>query len=398
MKILVVNAGSSSLKYQFIDMENETVLCKGNCERIGLSGTISHKVPGRDPYKAEYPMPTHNEAIALVLSLLTDPEKGVIAGIDEIDAVGHRIAHGGEKYRKSTLIDDEVLQYLEGIVPINPLHGPPAIAGMRACIAQMPDTPQVGVFDTSFYGDIEDYRYIYPLPYEYYTEKKIRRYGFHGTSHRYVSNRAAEVVGKDLKDLKIITCHLGNGSSVTAIKNGVAIDTSMGFTPQEGVMMGTRSGSFDPTVLTYIMKTEGLSAEEAENLINKQSGMLGISGISSDARDVADAAHAGDKRAILAQKMIGNSVKRLIGAYYAELNGLDLLIFTAGLGEYDEDIRRYACEGLDALGIKIDVEKNDHAPRGEEFELTAPGATVRTFILPTNEELMIARDAAALAK
>ncbi len=397
MKILVVNAGSSSLKYQFIDMENEQVICKGNCERIGISGTITHKVPGRDPYKAEVAMPTHNEAIGLVLSLLTDPEKGVIANIDEIDAVGHRIAHGGEKYRKSTLIDDEVLQYLEGIVPINPLHGPPAIAGMRACIAQMPTTPQVGVFDTSFYGDIEDFRYIYPLPYEYYTEKKIRRYGFHGTSHRYVSKRAAEVVGKDLKDLKIITCHLGNGSSVTAIKNGVAIDTSMGFTPQEGVMMGTRSGSFDPTVLTYIMKTEGLSAEEAENLINKQSGLLGISG-HSDARDVADLAHAGDKRAILAQKMVGNSVKRLIGAYYAELNGLDLLIFTAGLGEFDEDIRRYSCEGLDALGIKIDMDKNDHAPRGEEFELTAPGATVRTFILPTNEELMIARDAAALVK
>lgn len=396
MKILVVNAGSSSLKYQLIDMENENVLVKGLCERIGTSGCITHKVPGADVYKAEHPMPTHNEAISLVLSLLTDAEHGVISSIEEIDAVGHRIAHGGEKYKKSTLVDDEVLQYLEGIVPINPLHGPPAISGIRACMAHMNGTPQVGVFDTSFYSEIEDFRYIYPLPYKYYEEMKIRRYGFHGTSHRYVAARAAAAVGKDIGELKIITCHLGNGSSVTAVKNGVAIDTSMGFTPQEGVVMGTRSGSFDPSVLTYIMKNEGLTAEQADDLINKQSGLLGISGISNDARNVEEAANAGNERAKLARKIVANSVKKLIGSYFAELNGLDVLVFTAGIGENDSDIRRMVAEEMEALGIKIDENKNANAPRGDEYEITAEGATVRTFILPTNEELMIARDAASL--
>lgn len=398
MKILVINAGSSSLKYQLFDMENENVLVKGLCERIGTTGCITHKITGAEPYKTDYPMPTHNEAIGLVLSLLTDAEHGVISSIDEIDAVGHRIAHGGEKYKKSTVVDEEVLNYLEGIVPINPLHGPPAILGIRACMSQMENTPQIGVFDTSFYSDIEDFRYIYPLPYKYYEEKQIRRYGFHGTSHRYVASRAAAVVGKDIKDLKIITCHLGNGSSVTAIKNGIAIDTSMGFTPQEGVVMGTRSGSFDPSVLTYIMKTEELTAEQADNLINKESGLLGISGISNDARNVSEAAHSGNKRAILAQKIVANSVKKLIGSYFAELNGLDVLVFTAGLGENDNEIRSMICSELDALGIKIDSNKNDNAPHGEEFELTADGAAVRTFILPTNEELMIARDAAEFVR
>lgn len=398
MKILVINAGSSSLKYQLIDMENESVLVKGLCERIGTTGCITHKVPNATPYKTDYPMPTHNEAIALVLSLLTDAEHGVISSIDEIDAVGHRIAHGGEKYKKSTLIDDEVLEYLEGIVPINPLHGPPAILGIRACMSQMNGIAQIGVFDTSFYSEIEDFRYVYPLPYKYYEEKKIRRYGFHGTSHRYVAARAATAVGKDIKELKIITCHLGNGSSVTAIKNGIAIDTSMGFTPQEGVVMGTRSGSFDPSVLTYIMKTEGLTPDEADDLINKQSGLLGISGISNDARNVSEAAQKGDKRAILAQKIVANSVKKLIGTYFAELNGLDVLVFTAGLGENDNEIREMICSELDALGIIIDKEKNDNAPRGDEFEITAKDAKVRTFILPTNEELMIARDAAEFVK
>ena len=396
MKILVVNSGSSSLKYQLIDMANEKVLVKGICECIGTAGSLTHNVPGSQPLKADHPMPTHNEAISAVLALLAHEKYGVLSSIDEIDAVGHRIAHGGEKYKKSTIIDDEVLEYLEGIVPINPLHGPPAILGIRACLSQMGNTPQVGVFDTSFYSDIEDFRYIYPLPYNLYEEKKIRRYGFHGTSHRYVSARAAAAVGKDIKDLKIITCHLGNGSSVTAVKNGIAIDTSMGFTPQDGVVMGTRSGSLDPTVLTYIMKTEGLTVDEAEDLINKKSGLLGISGISNDARSIDEAAKAGNKRAILAQKMVANSVKKLIGMYYAELNGLDVLVFTGGIGEHDEMIRHLACDELDALGIKIDEDKNNNAPHGVEFELTAESATVRTFIIPTNEELMIARDAAEL--
>lgn len=397
MKILVVNAGSSSLKYQLIDMENESVLVKGLCERIGTTGSITHKVPGAAPYSTDYPMPTHSEAITLVLSLLTDKEHGVISSIDEIDAVGHRIAHGGEKYKTSSIIDDEALEYLEGIVPINPLHGPPAIAGIRACMAQMKNTKQVGVFDTSFYSDIEDFRYIYPIPLEYYEEKKIRRYGFHGTSHRYVSARAAKAVGKDIKDLKIITCHLGNGSSVTAIKNGIAIDTSMGFTPQDGVVMGTRSGAIDPTVLTYIMKNDGITADEMDDIINKKSGLLGISGISNDARNVDEAAKSGNKRAALAQKMVANSVKKLIGTYYAELNGLDVLVFTAGIGEHDEKIRKMVCDEMDALGIVIDDDKNN-SPKGDEFEISGDGAKVRTFIIATNEELMIARDAANLAK
>ena len=398
MKVLVINAGSSSLKYQLIDNETQEVLVKGLCERIGIDGKITHKVPGREPYKAEFAMPTHNEAIGLVLKLLTDDEKGVIASIDEIGAVGHRIAHGGEKYNKSTVIDDEMIQYLEGIVPINPLHGPPAIAGIKACMAQMPQVKHVGVFDTSFYANIEPFRYIYPIPYKYYEEKKIRKYGFHGTSHRYVTNRIAEILGKDIKDLKIVTCHLGNGSSVTATKNGIAIDTSMGFTPQDGVVMGTRSGAVDPSVLTYIMKTDNISAEEMDNIINKQSGILGISEISSDARNVEELALAGNERAILTQRIVGNSVKKLIGAYIAEMNGIDVLIFTAGVGENDFAIREYSCDDMENLGIAIDKELNKNAPRGKEVELTAKGAKVRTFIIPTNEEVMIARDAADLAK
>lgn len=400
MKVLVINSGSSSLKYQLIDMENENVLAKGNCECIGGrdGGKVTHKVPGRENYKAEIPLPGHAQAIALVLQLITGDDTGVIGDIGEIGAVGHRIAHGGEKYKKSSLIDDEMLSHLEGIVPINPLHGPPAILGIRACLEQMPGIPQIGVFDTSFYSGIEEFRYIYPLPLEYYEQNKIRRYGFHGTSHRYVAARAAQLSGRPIEELKIITCHLGNGSSVTAVKNGAAIDTSMGFTPQDGVMMGTRTGSIDPTVLTYIMKTENMSADELDELINKKSGLLGISGISNDARSVADAAHDGNPRAQLAQKMAANSVKRLIGAYFAELNGLDALVFTAGIGENDDDIRALVCEDMEALGIKINEEKNRSAPRGEEYEITADGMPVQVFIIPTNEELMIARDAAAIAE
>ncbi len=395
MKILVVNAGSSSLKYQLIDMENETVLVKGLCERIGTAGSITHKVKGATPYEMEYPMPSHKEAIGLVLSLLTDAEHGVIASVDEIDAVGHRVAHGGEKYRTSTIIDESVLKYLEEIVPINPLHGPPAIAGMRACLEQMADKTQVAVFDTSFYADIEDFRYIYPLPLEYYEKYKIRKYGFHGTSHRYVAAKVAHTLGKDIKDLKIITCHLGNGSSVTAVKNGIAIDTSMGFTPQDGVVMGTRSGALDPTVITYIMKNDNLTAEQMDAVLNKQSGLLGISGLSNDLRNIGDAAKNGNDRAILARKMLANSVKKLIGTYFAELNGLDVLVFTAGIGENDKDIRQMICADMDALGIAIDETKN-MTSKGDVFEISDANAAVRTFVVATDEELMIARDTAAL--
>lgn len=397
MKILVVNAGSSSLKYQLIDMTDESVLVKGLCENIGTKGNITHKTGDGRKYEADYPMPTHKQAISLVLKLITEGEYAVISDISEIGAVGHRVAHGGEKLRRSTVIDDEVLNYLETIVPINPLHGPPAILGMRACIDLMPTTLQVGVFDTSFYGEIPDYNYIYPIPYSFYEEDRIRKYGFHGTSHRYVMARTAEILGKDLKDINMITCHLGNGSSVTAEKGGVAIDTSMGFTPQDGVVMGTRSGAMDPTVVTYIMKNKGISAEEAENLINKKSGILGVSGVSNDLREIAAEAEKGNYRAELSRKMLANSIKKLIGAYTAELNGLDVLVFTAGIGENDAKVREMVCENLEYLGIKFDVNANMSAPRGEEAVLSTADSKVKVLVVPTNEELMIARDTASIA-
>ncbi len=394
MKILVINAGSSSLKYQLFDMETGDVLAKGLCERIGAGGTITHKRPGKENYSAEVDLPSHDEALALVLDLLVSPEYGVLASIEEIDAVGHRIAHGGEKFRASQPIDDEAINYLESIVPINPLHGPPAIKGIKACKKLMENTPQVGVFDTSFYADIEDFRYIYPIPYELYEEYKIRRYGFHGTSHRYVAAEAAKMLGKDLKDLKIVTCHLGNGSSITACKNGTAIDTSMGFTPQEGVPMGTRSGTIDPSVIPYIMKAKNLTAEEAEDLINRKSGLLGISGISNDSRNVEDAAKEGHYRSMLAVKMLANSIKKYIGSYIAEMNGIDALVFTAGIGENSDMLRRMVCEDMGYLGIQIDENTNATMPRGSAADISAEGAKVRTLVIPTDEEYMIALDTA----
>ena len=396
MKILVVNAGSSSLKYQLFSMDNEKVLAKGICECIGNGGMLTHKRPGKPDYKLDVDMPSHDGAVELVLRLLADAEQGVIGDVSEIDAVGHRVAHGGENYIRSTVLNDEVLKGLEELNPINPLHGPPILKGIRACMKYMKNTAQVGVFDTSYYSDIADFRYIYPLPYELYTDKKIRRYGFHGTSHRYVAARAAKCADRDLKDLKIITCHLGNGSSITATAGGKAVDTSMGFTPQEGILMGTRSGSIDPTILPYLMKSEGLTADGIEALINKKSGLLGVSGISNDSRDVNRAAKEGNPRAVLALNMLANGIKKYIGSFAAEMNGLDVLVFTAGIGENDECIRRMVCADLDFLGIEIDKDSNNNAPRGEEYEITAAGARVRIFIIPTNEELMIALDTKAL--
>ena len=394
MKILVINAGSSSLKYQLFDMENGDVLAKGNCERIGSGGTITHKRPGKENYYAEVDLPSHDDALVLVLDLLVSEEYGVIGSIDEIDAVGHRIAHGGEKYKQSTPIDDEVIAYLETIVPINPLHGPPAIKGMKACRRLMPKTPQVGVFDTSFYSNMEDFRTIYPIPYEYYTDYKIRRYGFHGTSHRYVSAKAAEVLGKPIEDLKIITCHLGNGSSITAVNGGVAIDTSMGFTPQEGVPMGTRSGTIDPTVIPYIMKLKNFTPEQIEDLLNRESGLLGVSGVSNDNRNVAKAASEGNYRAGLAIKILVNGIKKLIGSYVAELNGIDALVFTAGIGENDSLLRSNVCANMDFFGIKIDEDVNETAPSGKNVNISAKDAKVQTLVIPTDEEYMIALDTA----
>ena len=396
MKILVVNAGSSSLKYQLFDMTSNEVLAKGNCERIGIDGVITHKRPGKDDYSANEPLADHKAAIELVLKLLCDAELGVIASPDEIGAVGHRFAHGGEKLRKSSLLGEDEVAYLEEIAELNPLHGPPAISGFKACKSVMPSINHVGVFDTSYYSDMKEHTYIYPIPYELYEKYKIRRYGFHGTSHRYVCAKAADLIGN--KDAKIITCHLGNGSSITASIGCKAVDTSMGFTPQEGVPMGTRSGSIDPTIATFIMKKEGKSAQEVENMLNKQSGLIGISGVSSDCRDIANAAAEGNARAALAQKVLIHNIKKIIGSYVAEMNGLDALVFTAGIGENDKYIREQVCKEMSYLGIEIDEEYNNTAPRGKDIEITAKGAKVRTFVLPTNEEYMIALDTYNLSK
>ena len=396
MKILVVNAGSSSLKYQLFDMTNESVLAKGLCERIGIDGAVTHKCPGKADYKANVDFPDHKAAIECVLNLLTDKTLGVIDSVDEIAAVGHRFAHGGEKLRASAKLGADEIAYLESIVGLNPLHGPPAISGFKACKEVMPNINHVGVFDTSYYSNMEEKAYIYPIPYELYEEYKIRRYGFHGTSHRYVAAKAAELLGK--KDAKIITCHLGNGSSITATVNGKAIDTSMGFTPQDGVPMGTRSGAIDPTVVTYFQKVKGISAEEVDAILNKQSGLLGVSGVSSDGRDVQGAAENGNKRARLALDILVHNIKKIIGSYVAEMNGVDALVFTAGIGENDRATREAVCKDMSWLGIEMDEEVNATCPRGEIADVSKAGAKVKTYVIPTNEEYMIALDTLNLTK
>ncbi len=392
MKILVLNAGSSSLKYQLFNMESSEVLAKGTCERIGAGGTITHKRPNAENFYEELDLADHGVALKRVLELLSSDEYGVMKSVDEIDAVGHRVAHGGEQIKESTIVTESVIKYLETIVPINPLHGPPAIAGIKACLKLMPSVMQVAVFDTSFYSEIEDFRYVYPIPYEFYENDKIRRYGFHGTSHRYVSAELAKALGKPIEQLKIVTCHLGNGSSITAVDGGKAIDTSMGFTPQEGIAMGTRSGSIDPTVVTYLMKTKGYTAEEIEDILNKKSGLLGISGLSNDCRNVQEAADGGSYRAALAMKILTNGIKKHIGAYVAEMNGLDAVVFTAGIGENQWSIREAVCKDMSYLGIEIDEEKNKNFTRGIPFDITKEGARVATWIIPTDEEYMIAID------
>ena len=396
MKILVVNAGSSSLKYQLFDMTNESVLAKGLCERIGIDGAVTHKCPGKADYKANVDFPDHKAAIECVLNLLTDKTLGVIDSVDEIAAVGHRFAHGGEKLRASAKLGADEIAYLESIVGLNPLHGPPAISGFKACKEVMPNVNHVGVFDTSYYSNMEEKAYVYPIPYELYEEYKIRRYGFHGTSHRYVAAKAAELLGN--KNAKIITCHLGNGSSITATVNGKAIDTSMGFTPQDGVPMGTRSGAIDPTVVTYIQKVKGVSAEEVDEILNKKSGLLGVSGISSDGRDVQNAAENGNKRAKLALDILVHNIKKIIGSYVAEMNGVDALVFTAGIGENDRATRAAVCKDMSWLGIEMDEEINATCPRGELADVSKKGAKVKTYVIPTNEEYMIALDTLHLTK
>lgn len=391
MKILVVNAGSSSLKYQLFDMDEHRVIAKGNCEKIGIGGFITHKRPGKDDYAAEVTLKDHDDAINLVLRLLTDAELGVIATVDEIDAIGHRVAHGG-KLKESTLVDDETLNYLYSIVGINPLHGPPAIKGIEACRKACPGKPMVCVFDTAFHSTMKPVSYVYPLPYEYYEKYGLRRYGFHGTSHRYVSGRVAELCGKPLSEMKVITCHLGNGSSITAIQQGKVVDTSMGFTPNEGLPMGTRCGTIDPTVIPYLMKQLNATPDEMDRILNKQSGLLGVSGVSSDCREVNAAAEAGNERAKLAIDQLVHETKKIIGSYVAEMNGVDAIVFTAGIGENDRKLREQICAEMDFVGIVMDEAKNAECPRGKACELTGQGSRARVFVIPTDEEYMIALD------
>ena len=391
MKVLVVNCGSSSLKYQVLEMDNSTLLAKGLVERIGLDGSVmKHEKIGMDKYIVEAPMKNHKDAIGYVLEALTDKEHGVISSMDEISAVGHRVVHAGEKYAGSVLITEDVMNALEECIDLAPLHNPPNILGIRACQELMPNTPMVGVFDTAFHQTMKPETFLYAIPYEYYEKYKIRKYGFHGTSHKYVSMRAAALLDKDIKDFKIVTCHLGNGASCAAVKHGVCIDTSMGFTPLDGLIMGTRSGGIDPAVITFISEKEGITADEVINILNKKSGVAGISGVSSDFRDLAEAEAQGNERAALALKMFAWRVKYYIGAYMAEMNGADAIVFTAGIGENDIDMRKQICSDLDGLGIELDEEKNN--VRGEERIVSKDSSKVKILVIPTNEELMIAQD------
>lgn len=391
MKVLVINCGSSSLKYQLIDMENEKVMAKGLAERIGISGSVlSHSPEGKDKVKIEQEMKSHKDAVKLVLNALIDKDYGVISEMSEISAVGHRVVHAGEKYSGSVLINDDVMKALEECSSLAPLHNPPNIIGINACKALMPDVPMVAVFDTAFHQTMPDYAYTYAIPYEYYEKYGVRRYGFHGTSHRYVSMAASEILNKPYDQLKIITCHLGNGSSLTAVKNGKSVDTSMGFTPLEGMVMGTRSGDMDPAILQFLVSNTGMSIDEVTNVLNKKSGFLGISGVSSDARDLENAANEGNKRAKLALEVFYYRVRKYIGAYAAAMGGVDAIVFTAGIGENSVSTRESVCEGLEFLGIKIDKEKNN--TRGKAVDVSADDAKVRVLVIPTDEELTIARD------
>lgn len=392
MKILVINAGSSSLKYQLIDMDSMKVMAKGLCERIEIDGSnLQHKNLVKEiTKKIEEKMDSHADAIRMVLEALTNAEYGVISSMEEIGAVGHRVVHGSEFFADSCVIDGKVMEALKMCIPVAPLHNPPNITGIEACEKIMPNVPQVAVFDTAFHQTMPAKAYMYALPYEYYEKYKIRKYGFHGTSHKYVAGEAAKMLGKPLESLKLITCHLGNGSSVSAVDCGKCVDTSMGFTPLDGVVMGTRTGSMDPAVVTFLMDNEKLSPEDMNNLMNKKSGVFGVSGISSDFRDLSAAADKGDERAKLALDMFIYSVTKYIGAYAAAMGGVDAVIFTAGIGENDGAIRSEIVKNLSFMGIKINPELNKK--RGEQVDVTAEGASVKTLVIPTNEELMIAMD------
>ena len=398
MKILVINAGSSSLKYQLIDMETESVMAKGLCERIGIDGHLKHSplVGGKSVFNEDVPMPTHSEAIAAVIEKLTSEEYGVVGSMKEIDAVGHRVVHGGEKFANSVLIDDAVMAAIEECIPFAPLHNPANITGIKACRDVMGDVPMVAVFDTAFHQTMPGKAFMYAVPYEYYKKDGIRRYGFHGTSHRYVSARCAELMGKPIEELKLISCHMGNGSSICAIDHGKCVDTSMGFTPLVGLPMGTRCGDLDAGVIQFIMNKYGIDINQMLNILNKKSGVLGVSGVSSDFRDLDNAAAQGNERARLALDMFQYWVAKVAGSYVAAMNGVDAIVFTAGVGENGAHNRAAICEGLEYMGVKLDPERN--AVRGDEHLISADDSAVKVFVIATNEELMIARDTKAIVE
>jgi acetate kinase len=391
MKILVINCGSSSLKYQLIDMRNEEVIAKGLAERIGIEGSVlKHQPVNSEKITIERPMPTHKEALQTLVDALTDKNYGVIKNMGEITAVGHRVVHAGEKFAYSVVLKEEVMDALKECIEIAPLHNPPNIMGIEACRQIMPEVPMVGVFDTAFHQSMPKEAYIYAIPYEFYEKYRIRRYGFHGTSHKYVAERAAEMLGKPLDQLKLITCHLGNGASITAVKYGKSVDTSMGFTPLEGLAMGTRCGDIDPAIIKYLSDKENIDFAQIDGILNKKSGVLGISGVSSDFRDIEEAADNGNERAKLALNVFIHKVKKYIGSYIAVMNGADAIIFTAGLGENSGRMRGEICKDMSFFGIELDEVKNN--VRGKEADLSKEGSKIKVFLVPTNEELMIARD------
>jgi len=396
MKVLVINCGSSSLKYQLIDSDTEEVLAKGLCERITIDGRLTHSTTGKDKYTIDADMPDHNAAVKYVLNALLDKETGVISSLDEIDAVGHRIVHGGEKFAKSTMITDEVMQAIEECNDLAPLHNPANLIGIRACKSLMPDVPMVAVFDTAFHQTMPDKAYIYGLPYEYYVNYKVRKYGFHGTSHSFVSKRLAELIGKKPEDCNVIVCHLGNGSSITAVKGGKSVDTTMGLTPLAGLPMGTRTGDIDPAIIEFIAGKEDKTVEEINQILNKKSGMLGLSGVSSDFRDLDKGISEGNDRCRLAVDVFAYQVKKFIGSYAAAMGGVDAIAFTAGVGENNPYVRKLATEGLEFMGIKLDEKANE--TRGEEMKISTEDSKVSVWIVPTNEELAIARETVALVK
>ncbi|HOK63351.1 MAG TPA: acetate kinase [Soehngenia sp.] len=397
MDILVINCGSSSLKYQLIDMEGEKVLAKGLVERIGIEGSrIKHEPMNAEKVVIEEPIQDHKKALKMVVDAIISKDHGVIESMNQISAVGHRVVHGGEDFSKSVIITDKVMEALEKNIELAPLHNPPNIIGIEACKEIMPGVPMVAVFDTAFHQTIPEENYIYAIPYEYYEKYKIRRYGFHGTSHKYVAIRTAEILDRDLKDLNIVTCHLGNGASITAIKSGLSIDTSMGFTPLEGLAMGTRSGNIDPAIIPFLMKKENMTSDEVNEVLNKKSGVLGVSGISSDFRDLEEEASKGNKRAQLALNLFANRVKKYIAAYISELGEVDAIVFTAGVGENSPLIRKMVSDGLDFIGVSIDDELND--VKGKERIISSKDSKVKVLVVPTNEELMIARETMELVK